>query len=73
MQKASASTAWGPICTAEELQGIPEALRDPLLNSSWSGSLQAFAAAGPILHATAMFAPNGMRLPRFLSWILPFR
>ena len=73
MTKASAHTAWGLFFTGAELAEIPGALREALLSSPWKAELCKHAAAGPILHATAMFAPSGLRLPRFISWVLPFR
>ena len=73
MTKASAHTSWGPFFTAAELAEIPECLQAALLGSPWRPDLCNYATAGTVLHATAMFAPNGMRLPRFISWVLPFR
>jgi len=73
MAKASAHTSWGPFFTAAELADIPVCLQAALLGSPWRLNLYSYATAGTVLHATAMFAPNGMRLPRFISWILPFR
>ncbi|KAL0030482.1 hypothetical protein WJX79_008953 [Trebouxia sp. C0005] len=73
MTKASAHTSWGPFFTAAELTEIPECLQEALLGSPWKPDLCNYAIAGTVLHATAMFAPNGMRLPRFISWVLPFR
>jgi len=73
MTKASAHTSWGPFFTAAELAEIPECLQEALLGSPWKPDLCNYATAGTVLHATAMFAPNGMRLPRFISWVLPFR
>lgn len=73
MAKASTHTAWGPIFTEAELNEMPQPLRSPLFACAWDAALGNHAAASPILPATAMFAPSGLRLPRFLSWILPFR
>lgn len=73
MTKASAHTAWGPFFAAAELLEIPKTLSQLLLHNPWSLNLGKYATAGTILHATTMFAPNGLRLPRFTSWILPFR
>ena len=73
MTKASAHTAWGLFFTAEDLAEIPQPLKVTLLCSAWAPHLCSHAAASSILHATAMFAANGLRLPRFTSWILPFR
>ncbi|KAL0021538.1 hypothetical protein WJX77_005533 [Trebouxia sp. C0004] len=73
MTKAAAHTSWGPFFTAAEFAEIPECLQAALLGSSWGLNLYNHATAGTVLHATAMFAPNGMRLPRFISWVLPFR
>lgn len=73
MIKASAYTAWGLFFTAAELAEIPEPLRELLMCTPWKQDLCKFAAPGTIVHATPMFAPNGMRLPRFISWVLPFR
>ncbi|KAK9863226.1 hypothetical protein WJX84_008176 [Apatococcus fuscideae] len=73
MAKASTHTAWGPIFTEAELNEMPQPLRSPLFACAWDAALGNHAAASPILPATAMFVPSGLRLPRFLSWILPFR
>ena len=73
MTKASAHTAWGLFFTAEELAGAPEPLKAILLCTPWEPELCQVAAASPVLHATPMYAPTGTHLPRFISWILPFR
>ena len=73
MTKAAAETAWGLFFTAAELAEIPQPLIGTLLSTPWRPDLSRTAAAGTILHATPMFGPNGQRLPRFISWILPFR
>ena len=73
MAKASAHTAWGPFFTAAELGEVPEPLKEALLGTQWRSDLSKYATAGTVPHATPMFAPNGLRLPRFISWILPFR
>lgn len=73
MIKASAYTAWGLFCTAAEQAEIAEPLGEGLLSVPWGPDLRKHAAGNAICPGMAMFAPNGLRLPRFISWIMPFR
>ena len=73
MTKASEHTAWGLFFTAAEQAQIPGALSKALVCAPWGPSLCTHAAANAIRPGTAMFAPSGLRLPRFISWVLPFR
>lgn len=73
MTKAAAHTAWGLFFTAAEQAEIAGPLSEALVSAPWGPYLCKHAAANAIRPGTAMFAPNGLRLPRFTSWILPFR
>lgn len=73
MTKASAYTAWGLFFTAAEQAEIARPLGEALLCAPWGPDLGKHAAGNAIRPGMAMFAPNGLRLPRFISWILPFR
>ena len=73
MIKASAYTAWGLFFTAAEQAQIPEPLGKALVCDRLWPYLCKHAAANTIRPGTAVFAPSGLRLPRFISWILPFR
>ena len=73
MIKASAYTAWGLFFTAAEQAEIAGPLGEALLGVPWGPDLCKHAAGNAIRPGMAMFASNGLRLPRFISWILPFR
>jgi atypical dual specificity phosphatase len=77
IERLHESTSCGPSCTADELAGIPEALVR-YLTAPWppclreSESLRRIFWSHPTVSRDRQIY-NGYELPRFFSWVYPFR